>query len=1094
MKRQVEQIGQSQQIGNGNGNPPFIKEPIDPYLGYLIRGYCLEELLGRGKVTSLYRARTEELWQIPEVIMTLLHVPETFSPHIRRRFLKRFLHEARQIVQLRHPSLFPLFGYGEEDGLPYLIIPVVSGVSLAVYLKRLQRWSPSEVLAILEPIANALTYIHSQGLVYQFLNPTNILLRRDASPQITGLHLAQILCMAGLEEKTVDTSSYNHLKDIAGGVLGAAEYLAPEVARGEKADPRSDVYSLGIILFEMLSGKPPFTVLNYLEVAQKQVQKPLPALLANAPDFPAALEPVVKRALHHDPDQRFQTPDELIAAYSYVLDQRLRASEQVHPSSAGGPLPRRPPKNVWNVGQPRYRVPNSGHVGSKQIHRSPAGRPMQAQQLPRSPKSTGSASQVHYRVAAPDTLQREAAATPATRGGLVTNLLRYMLGNLPLPMQRIIIATLTRVGDPEPEELYTNGQQATTSSTMTWGWLPMVTLTNAFGTFIVSYAFNSSRYDGIGLDTFFFLGLLLMVAPIVVRLLSPAPSRFERIGLLCVLSLCLYLVKVMTSPLYFTTPDEFLHWHTAQDIDRTRHLFSQNSLLPVSSYYPGLEIVTNAFSTLSGLDIFYSGRVVIAIARLVTILSLFIINEQITKSPRVASIATMIYMANPQFLLFDAEFIYESLALPLAAFMILAMGPCQLISAGIKHTEPVASSALFSMERHEGLTNNGRWITLAVWIALGAMSLTHHVTSFFFDGLLLCWAMIDAVMHRTPLLRSMLTKTAAIALILSIANILHPGNPIIDYLFLSDIRDGLNQLGHVLAGTAGPRQLFDYGGSQPIPIWERMVIASSLVLPILCIPFGWLCLWLRYRSNALAVTFGALSLFYSIIQFFRLTPTGVFFAVRSAAFLFIPVSFLLAIFVAQFWPTRGLYWRQMLLVTCILLLLFMGGGMTAAGDSFINLPGPYEVMANGRSIEPEGMQAAIWARSRLEPDSRIATDLINQLLIGTYGDQYAVTPIADKIDLSPIFFSSRLDLNELSLLHQAQVRYLVVDLRLTRSLPTAGGIYYANAEPGANQHTTPIDVKAMTKFSTMPQVNKVFDGGDIVIYDVRGLLNAPQKF
>jgi hypothetical protein len=178
-------------------------------------------------------------------------------------------------------------------------------------------------------------------------------------------------------------------------------------------------------------------------------------------------------------------------------------------------------------------------------------------------------------------------------------------------------------------------------------------------------------------------------------------------------------------------------------------------------------------------------------------------------------------------------------------------------------------------------------------------------------------------------------------------------------------------------------------------------------------------------------------------------------------------------------------------MTCMFLLLFIGGGVMAAGDAFINLPGLYEVIANQRSLEPEGIQAATWAGSHLKMNSHIATDMINQVLMGTYGYQYVVTPIADKLDLSPIFFSSRLDPDELSLLHQAQIRYLVVDLRLTRSLPTAEGAYFVNTEPGAHEHTTPIDVKAMTKFSAMSRVNIVFDGGDIVIYDVGGLLNAP---
>lgn len=305
------------------------KPPTDSHLRFMIRGYCLEELLGYGKTTSLYRARTEELWQMSEVIMTLLHIPETFSTQARERFLERFLHEANRVVQLRHSSLFPLYGFGEEDGLPYLVIPDVTGVSLAYRLKQKKRWSPSEILAILEPIASALTYIHSEGLAYQFFNPTNVLFQKEAPPQITGLNLPQILSLAGLEEETINPYSFEHLKNIGGGYLGAPEYLAPEVVKGAKPDPRSDVYSLGIILFEMLSGQPPFTGQDYLEVAQRHTQALLPSLHEISPELPVVLELVVNRALHRNLNYRFQTPNELIAAFSHVLEERIYRVKQV---------------------------------------------------------------------------------------------------------------------------------------------------------------------------------------------------------------------------------------------------------------------------------------------------------------------------------------------------------------------------------------------------------------------------------------------------------------------------------------------------------------------------------------------------------------------------------------------------------------------------------------------------------------------------------------------------------------------------------------------------------------------------------------------
>src|SRR5258708_32827594 len=112
---------------------------------------------------------------------------------------------------------------------------------------------------------------------------------------------------------------------------------------------------------------------------------------------------------------------------------------------------------------------------------------------------------------------------------------------------------------------------------------------------------------------------------------------------------CLYLIKITASPTYFSMYDEFLHWRTADNIMATGHLFTANSLLPVSAYYPGLEIVTNALSTLSGLNTFYSALLVIGVARLIMILALFLLNEQMMHSSRIASIATLIYMGNPHF-------------------------------------------------------------------------------------------------------------------------------------------------------------------------------------------------------------------------------------------------------------------------------------------------------------------------------------------------------------------------------------------------------------------------------------------------------------
>src|SRR2546425_11566098 len=197
-------------------------------------------------------------------------------------------------------------------------------------------------------------------------------------------------------------------------------------------------------------------------------------------------------------------------------------------------------------------------------------------------------------------------------------------GTLSMAVQRVINTGLTRLQDPQPEGLLTRGLQ-TVKSGSSLGLLSALMLTNALGSLIVSFSYylSVSLYGNLVLEVFFLPGLLLMFVPNLVRLLSPTPSRLERICLLCVVGMCFYLVPFMVSPLHFASFDESLNWRTADDIIRTGHLFRENSMLPVGPYYSGLEIVTNAVSTMSGLSTFYASIVVISAARLLMILSLF---------------------------------------------------------------------------------------------------------------------------------------------------------------------------------------------------------------------------------------------------------------------------------------------------------------------------------------------------------------------------------------------------------------------------------------------------------------------------------------
>ena len=286
---------------------------VDQLVGQIFGEYRVERLLGRGRLSAVYLAQHPA--QRKNVALTTFILPEHFSPEERNRFLARFYKEAAQLTPLSHRHLLPVYAYGEQFGYPYLITPYMTEGSLADVLKQQGRLSPAHVLGVLEQIASGLDYVHSQGVVHGSIKPSNILLDGQENMLVAGFGLAHILQMRGVVQSD---KPYAHLLSIADTFLGSPEYLAPEFVQGQVMDARSDMYAIGIILFELLTGKPPFTGTSPLEVARMHVQQPLPSLRALAPDIPVALEFVVQHALARNPAERFQRVGELTEAFAQV--------------------------------------------------------------------------------------------------------------------------------------------------------------------------------------------------------------------------------------------------------------------------------------------------------------------------------------------------------------------------------------------------------------------------------------------------------------------------------------------------------------------------------------------------------------------------------------------------------------------------------------------------------------------------------------------------------------------------------------------------------------------------------------------------------
>jgi len=594
------------------------------------------------------------------------------------------------------------------------------------------------------------------------------------------------------------------------------------------------------------------------------------------------------------------------------------------------------------------------------------------------------------------------------------------------------------------------------------GWLPALSLTCAIGVLLVALAYEAGRLTFPWADSLFWVGLLVLFLPVAWRILSSAPARRERILLLLLLGSALYFVKVLQYPLYFVSYDEFSHWRTAYDIATSGDLFQNNPLLPISAFYPGLEIIVSALVHLTGFSFFTVGVVVIGVGRIVLVLALYLFSEYISSSARVAGIATLLYIANPDFLFFDAQFAYESLAIPLAIFVLFV----------------VAFRSRASVGRHSSLT-------LMIYLGLGAVVITHHITSYALVAFLLLWTAISIYLRRYQKKYAGPGEVALVGLALAIAWTAYTGDIVLGYL-IPHFAGTIAQVVQILTHQRAPRQLFHGNAGFVPPLWERVMTYASVALIVLGQPFGLLHIWRSHRTSAVSLVLAGAALAYPVSQALRFTQDGAETGVRATEFLFLGLAFVLAIGITKFWLSGVSNWRRSAMILSAVAIILVGQVIAGEGTDWVRIPGPYLVSADERSIEPEGIAAAEWARAYLGPGQRMGSDRVNTLLMATYGDEQAFTSVSANVPLEPIFTSSEFGPDEVALLRQDKLQYLVVDRRLSTGLPLAGG--YFNDDQV--QVSKPIDPAALAKFDNVKNISRLFDSGDIIIYNVEAITDA----
>jgi serine/threonine-protein kinase len=280
-------------------------------IGTVLSGrYRLESKLGSGGMSTVYLARDETLerW----VSAKVMHREITDQPDQ----LERFRREARAVAQLSHPNVVAVIDAGEDGGYPYIVFEYVEGETLKQRIDRLGRLPVDEAAAYAIEIGRGLAAAHARRLVHRDVKPQNVLIDADGRAKVTDFGIARSLEAHGLTK--------------TGRVLGTTDYVAPEQAMGQSVDARCDIYSLGVLLYEMLDGEVPFQADTQVGVAMKHVNEQMPDVQQRRPEISSALAAVIERATAKDPKKRYPDMLAFLADLEGALEVEIARSGTAH--------------------------------------------------------------------------------------------------------------------------------------------------------------------------------------------------------------------------------------------------------------------------------------------------------------------------------------------------------------------------------------------------------------------------------------------------------------------------------------------------------------------------------------------------------------------------------------------------------------------------------------------------------------------------------------------------------------------------------------------------------------------------------------------
>jgi serine/threonine-protein kinase len=296
--------------------------------------YELEELAGAGGMSSVYRAHDRLLDR--KVALKVLHSHYGDDGE----YVERFRREARAVARLSHPNIVTVIDRGDEDGRQFIVFEYVDGDNLKALVDRSGALPIATALSLAHQVARGLAFAHSRGIVHRDVKPQNVLLNGDGRAQVTDFGIARSLDVGRGVTQT-------------GTVLGTSDYIAPEQAQGQRVSAQTDVYSLGVVLWELLTGEVPFPGENFVAVAMRHINEPPPSVRERRPDVPPRLDAALRRAMAKDPADRFASMDE----FCTELQASMRELEGPSEADTDATMVVRSPSRGPRASRPRRRVP-----------------------------------------------------------------------------------------------------------------------------------------------------------------------------------------------------------------------------------------------------------------------------------------------------------------------------------------------------------------------------------------------------------------------------------------------------------------------------------------------------------------------------------------------------------------------------------------------------------------------------------------------------------------------------------------------------------------------------------------------------------------